>query len=305
MDIVICDNNSDDNSVEIIYKSLEVDLIGINAKRNKIGRLPYGIIRPRSDEPIEEFRFSREAPVIRIIQTGHNGGYAFGNNVGIKAALTNADISYVWVLNNDTIVSVECAEKLISHMQRRPDAGLCGATVAYLEKPEIIQTAGGGGFSPLTGRCSLLGLGDPVSDPPDRHAIEGKLRYINGACVMVSRHFVQEVGFMTEDYFLYFEEFDWAKRARGRFSLIYTPDALVYHKVGASIGTSDDGNSSLLSIYYLNRSRMKFLCRFSKISIPFAIFDILKDSLVSLLRARPRDAYTRLIALAGLPYANI
>lgn len=302
LDVIVCDNASNDNSIENIYRSLELELTSINLARARAGRAPYKLCTPELSAFVDEAHSITEFPIVRLIHTGRNGGYAFGNNVGIRAALAKENISYIWVLNNDTVVESDCAEKLIARMQERPDAGLCGATVAYLEKPEVIQTAGGGGFSPLTGRCSLLGLGEKVSAPPDRHTIERKLRYINGACVMASRKFLQDVGLMTEDYFLYFEEFDWAERAKGRYTLIYAPDAIAYHRVGASIGTSDDGHSSLLSIYYITRSRMKFLSRFSKMSIPFAILDILKDSLVSCVKLRPKDAFTRLMALSGVRF---
>jgi GT2 family glycosyltransferase len=83
---------------------------------------------------------------------------------------------------------------------------------------------------------------------------------------------------MTEDYFLYFEEIDWARRGRPSFRLGYAPDSLVLHAVGAAIGTDDFGSPSPLSQYYLARNRVKFLARFSPLSLPLAVLDMLKNS---------------------------
>jgi hypothetical protein len=43
--------------------------------------------------------------------------------------------------------------------------------------------------------------------------------FVNGASMLVGREFLEAVGLMEESYFLYFEELDWAKRARGKFTL--------------------------------------------------------------------------------------
>jgi hypothetical protein len=58
--------------------------------------------------------------------------------------------------------------------------------------------------------------------------------------MLVSRAFLETIGLMCEDYFMYFEELDWAARARGFFSLAFASDAHVYHKQGASLGSSSD-----------------------------------------------------------------
>jgi len=76
---------------------------------------------------------------------------------------------------------------------------------------------------------------------------------------------------MNEDYFLYFEEIDWAVRAKGRFSMAYAVESLVFHKEGQSIGSSSDPNKkSLISDYYGIRNRFYFTKKF----YPWAIFTV-------------------------------
>ena len=84
--------------------------------------------------------------------------------------------------------------------------------------------------------------------------------------MVASRAFYESVGPMREDYFLYYEEVDWAMRRNA--PLAYAPDALVYHKGGASIGSrTAQKRASVLSLYYINRARMMFLWRFRRRSV--------------------------------------
>jgi GT2 family glycosyltransferase len=73
---------------------------------------------------------------------------------------------------------------------------------------------------------------------------------------------LDRVGLMQEDYFLYYEEIDWAERARRispPFSLGYAADSIVYHKEGASAGTN---SGSLESLRWLSQNRLRFIKRF-------------------------------------------
>ena len=146
-----------------------------------------------------------------------------------------------------------------------------------------------------------LGSGVPRSYPIDRAAVEAELSYVNGASMFVSRSFLERIGLMQEDYFLYWEEMDWAARAAGQFRLGYAPQSIVYHKVGASIGTSDFGDRSPLSDYYMARSRLKFCWRFSMRSIPFVTFDIARRAWRWQRRGQRDRALLLLRAIAGLP----
>ena len=92
----------------------------------------------------------------------------------------------------------------------------------------------------------------------------------------MSREFLETVGLMCEDYFLYFEELDWALRGQGRFSLAYAPASAVYHKIGASIGTSSDPRrKSLLCDYYATRNRLLFTRRFFREALPTVYLSVL------------------------------
>jgi len=92
---------------------------------------------------------------------------------------------------------------------------------------------------------------------------------------MVTRRFVEEVGLMSEDYFLYFEELDWVLRGTKRFTLGYADDSILYHKEGGTIGSKSEKRASNLSLFYLTRNRLLFTRKFfpdSTVPVVFRLF---------------------------------
>ena len=109
----------------------------------------------------------------------------------------------------------------------------------------------------------------PPAYLPTMESIEEQMDYVVGASMLVSVDFLQEVGLMNEDYFLYFEEIDWAMRSSGRYCLCYAPDSYVYHKVGGSIGTSSHpASKSQLCDYYTLRNRLVFTRKYYSYALP-------------------------------------
>ena len=81
-------------------------------------------------------------PSVQIIELKENHGYAGNNNVGIEEAVKlRAD--WVFVLNEDTILSQDCIASLISEGEKDPKIGIVGPLVYHYNEPGVIQTAGG------------------------------------------------------------------------------------------------------------------------------------------------------------------
>lgn len=75
--------------------------------------------------------------------------------------------------------------------------------------------------------------------------------------MFVKRKFVQTVGAMNENYFLYFEELDWAIRGlKSHFQMEFCPTASVFHKLGASTGSGRKEISEISDFYFV-RNRIK------------------------------------------------
>ena len=93
---------------------------------------------------------------------------------------------------------------------------------------------------------------------------------------------------MSDDYFLFFEELDWATRGAGRYALAYAPESLVHHKGGRSTGLSGRSCSTTAD-YYMNRSQLVYARRHTPWAIPFIFLRhllVLGNSLVRWRAAR-------------------
>jgi GT2 family glycosyltransferase len=125
-----------------------------------------------------------------------------------------------------------------------------------------VQALGGMTFNPLTGVNAGIHGNRPFKAPWDGRAAARKAACVLGASLTATRPFIQTVGLMSEAYFLYFEEMDWALRNRGRFAIGLARGATVYHKHGGSIGSSSKkGGRSAQAEYWLLRARLLFYRR--------------------------------------------
>lgn len=203
----------------------------------------------------------------------YNNGYAAGNNYGIKIAKEKG-CDYFWILNNDTIVTPESLTKLVEKMMITPKLGLCGSKLIYDWNKRIIQ-----GYGAYYNKYT--GLSENIDDIKKIN----KMNMVLGASVFISKDFIEDVGYMCEDYFLYFEEIDWAMRARGKYKIGCATESVVYHKEGSVIGASgrSKNNKSILSDYYLIRNRILITKKFFKkyiitvyLGLVFAIFNRLR-----------------------------
>jgi len=225
-----------------------------------------------ADSPILTTCASNESVPLFVIKSGRNGGYAAGNNLGIVKGLSlGADA--VWVLNNDTIVEPEALGALRDRLFAAPRPGLCGGLLRYPNG--LTQCRAGGYTNRLTLLSTLDGNGLPLDQARLDSAaeVESRINFIYGACVMASRNFVETVGLMDEQFFLYCEEQDWAWSAGGRFDLSYAPNAVVTHTEGQSTGHSSH-RTRIRSFFTKTRSRF-LLCRtHAPLAVPVLFFFI-------------------------------
>lgn len=250
-----------------------------------------------SDGSVKEIRL--RFPQVTILQAGANLGFAGGNNVGIRHALEHG-ADYVWILNNDTVVAPDALTRLLERMQAKTDAGMCGSKLVYYHDRRQVQALGGATYNRWFCIPKHLGRNSDVDAAVDVEEVEARLDYVVGASLLVSRRFVETIGLMNEDYFLYFEELDWAARARGRFSLAYAENSIVYHKEGASIGGKIDRplERSSISDYYWMRNRLIFTRKFYPYALPTAYVSLLL-ALFNRVRRRQWDRVRMSLSLLG------
>lgn len=230
--------------------------------------------------------------VLTVVRAGANLGYAGAVNLGLAVLAAQPEIGLLWVLNPDCVVPPATPAALLRAQAAAGPFAIMGSRILY-HGTDLIH-ADGGRVSRWTGVCASINRKQPAGTAtPDPATID----FVIGANMVVSRDFLDRVGLMHEDYFLYYEEVDWAIR-RGALPLAYAPDAAVWHHGGTSIGTGrPDERPSAFSNYFNYRNRMRFMRRFHPWRLPVAYLANLARIGRSLLRD---DAARTLAALRGL-----
>ncbi len=260
--VYLVDNASADGSIERIAHWCEAPvrdpawrtLPGVGSVSNRLPpeSIAHRIVGPGDPAPAPSDRR------LTLLHSGANRGFAGGCNFGVQAAGL-AHFDHFWFLNPDTVVDRAALSELIARARRDPATGLVGSTLLYYDRPQVVQALGGARLDPSNGSSRHIGqlLGaDRV--PADGADVERDMAYVVGASMLASAEFIRRIGPMQEDYFLYYEEIDWAMRARGRFTLGYAPGSRVFHKAGTN--SSKVVPRSSARFYYGNR--LRFVRRF-------------------------------------------
>ncbi|MBD3168995.1 MAG: glycosyltransferase [candidate division Zixibacteria bacterium] len=188
-----------------------------------------------------------------LIKSPDNLGYAGGNNIGIRYSLKDEQCGYIWILNNDTVVHPSALAELLKRTDGKEKAGICGSTILYYhDKKNTVQALGGAKYNKRTGWFTHIGEGGKYEPNLQPESIERDMDYVMGASMFVRREFVEDVGLLCENYFMFGEEFDWAKRGEEKYSLAFAPNSIVYHKESSSFKTAEMDNKKLYFLYRTN-----------------------------------------------------
>lgn len=176
---------------------------------------------------------------VSFVQLDLNRGFSAGNNAAIDALRRKGAFDAFVLLNSDTLVRPEALRRLSNALQSRPRLGFVGprlewsdgaAQMSCFRYPspltEFLTAASTGPISRLFGAREL-----PLAEPRDDVEIE----WISFACVAVRPEVLDEVGPLDENYFMYFEDVDYCRRARKMgWEIDCEPAARVVHLRGCS-----------------------------------------------------------------------
>ena len=241
----------------------------------------------QSGEFIERWLKEKNYTQITFINSAKNLGYAGGNNIGIKQALQDQQMKYVWILNNDTIVDEHALEALVKKANESPNIGVCGSKLIYDWDRTKIQGYGG------TYNKWLAAVGTITDEDQIKN-----MDYVIGASMLIKREVLENVGLLGEDYFLFFEELDYAQRIKGKYTLACATDSIVYHKEGASIGAkaSEPKKTSYISDYYTIRNRILITKKY----FPYCLFTVYCGLLLAIINRFRRGQRDRIIMIIRL-----
>ena len=172
-----------------------------------------------------------EAAGVEVIRSRENLGFPRANNLALK----DSDARYSLILNPDTEAKAGSLRTLVDFMDSHPEAGACG--------PMLLNSDGslqpnGRTFPTLTREfLAILGVhnrypeyfrrlefGDvDLSEPRE-------VESLTGACLMVRREAMDQVGLLDERFFMFYEDVEWCHRIRkGGWKVYYVPESQVVH----------------------------------------------------------------------------
>ncbi len=203
---------------------------------------------------------------IAILSQAANLGYAGGVNACMAA---RPDARAWWVLNPDTQVEPGALHALVTRLAR----GDCAAVGGVLYHPDGRVQAYGGHWHGWLARATSLGLGVPLATPVNPATVERRQNYLLGACMLVGRSFVDAIGPMRDDYFLYAEEIEWCLRGRAHgLRLGFAPDARICHGQGGTTGSADEiRRRPRLPIYLDERNKLHVIRDTTPARLPVAV----------------------------------
>ncbi len=282
--IVLIDNGSTDESVTEIINWLGKFSIhpfsNLFEESYKEGNadcdtLRYSILNYQSEnEKIDCVKSITESelPALYFIISDKNLGFAKANNVGMKFAEQIGDPNYFWILNNDTVVDPFSLFELIDYIDKQDELlpanefGIIGSKIFYHDSPNILQGVGAK-FNRFLCSNKLIGMNEKDHGQYDVDQV--KVDYVIGASMLVKRQFVKEVGYMNEDYFLYYEEIDWCTRGRSMgWETTYAHKSKIYHKQGVSTGQKKNSEEYTK----IKKVRKRSLLLFYKMAYPNLLF---------------------------------
>lgn len=205
--VIVVDNASNDDSVAVLQQAIE----------------QYGWVS-----------------WVSLIASDKNGGYAYGNNLAIRAASDSSELpAYSLLLNPDTQVRPGAIQALIDFMEQHSEVGIAGSS---FENEDGTPWPIAFRFPSILGELESgmrLGL---VSKILSRWIVartmedkETQVDWVPGASMLIRRQVLETIGLMDENYFLYYEETDFCLQARrAGWSCWYVPQSRVMHIAGQS-----------------------------------------------------------------------
>jgi len=168
---------------------------------------------------------------IHLHQTGQNSGTAGGFTAAAQWAKQH-DFTYVGALNADAVADKNWCESLVRELETHPDTAIVTGAILSHDGKTIDST---GDF------YTTWGLPGPRNRDDIAKLAPNKSEYVFGATgggFIARTSLYDDIGYYDEVMFMYYEDVDFAFRAQlAGYKVRYCPDAIAYHKRGASADT--------------------------------------------------------------------
>jgi GT2 family glycosyltransferase len=259
MEIIVIDNNSRDESVETIKELF---------------------------------------PLVTIIENETNLGFAAASNQGLKAMKG----SYVLLLNPDTEVMNGTLTKMLEFMKNNQRVGILGCKNVDQQgnfertvhpTPSLIHEFSHFFYILKLDRILPSRMIFRYYDNVAKSSLNPfSVGWVCGACLMIKKETIQDIGLLDENLFMYFEDVDWCIRANKKgWKVMYHPSISVLHREAGS--SKSDINIISQCLVYMYRSKIYFAKKHFGKRGPIVVrvtsfLDLLGRIIFTYLNLRPR-----------------
>lgn len=229
-----------------------------------------------TDNSLEVFKREFDQSII-IIKSPKNLGYVGGFNLGIKET-RQYHPDYFLLANNDITVDKNFLKNLVTFAQKNSQIGIIGPKIYFSpgheyyhdryqpnQKGKIIWSYGGKiDWNNIIG--SNIGIDE--YDHGQYHNINHDLDFVSGCVLLIKAEVFNKIGLLDNQYFMYLEDADLCQRAKSNgFKLAVIPNSIVWH-----LNAQSSGTGSGLHDYFLTRNRLLFASRYASLRTKAAIF---------------------------------
>lgn len=207
-------------------------LDSIQALTQRVSYETYVVDNAPGDGSAEMIRI--QYPWAHLICNEQPQGFAANNN----QVLRQGQGRYVVLLNDDMLLENDALDRLVAFMDATPQAGAVGCKL--LNRDGSLQRSCWRGFpSSETLMIDLFYLSKWLSRLSWVRQFEATLQTANeptevdhllGACLMVRREIVDQIGLLDENFFMFLEETDWCYRIKKKgWCIFWVPDGRITH----------------------------------------------------------------------------
>ncbi len=172
-------------------------------------------------------------PDVKLIENETNTGFAHANNQALK--IMNG--RFAVLLNSDAVLKENAVKKLLAFMTSTPSVGIAGVQLLNDDGSRQNSIDNFPSTETEVFNKSILRLFFPGKYPSKSMNYQNPIEVdsVIGACMIVRKEAIDEVGAFDEDYFIFLEETDWCFRMYKKgWKVYHVPDAEVFHLSGHS-----------------------------------------------------------------------
>lgn len=225
--IIILNWNGTDDTIECLnslenqtYNNFHIYLIDNNSKKEELDKL---------------IKFVKNKKNINFILNSSNLGFAGAHNKIFKEIINEGKYDFVFLLNNDTVVEKEFVESIWRRIEQSPKTGMVSTKMINYHNKETINNLG----HKLLNTGEILPIGN--NEPIEKYTSSFHNAGASGGGALYSVNMLKSIGIFDNYFVTGYEDAELGVRALiTGYELIFDPDIIIYHKVGASVNKIRD-----------------------------------------------------------------